>query len=124
MGRRDRIHGEVADLPELIEVNPFDYIKLSWEGESPHIRPFFDSSQFLEQYDALLQNVMKNSFGIKTVSFHSLGNKDEYETGDKITIAFEVWSRLDSVYTDDDVVELCKEAGYLITHTEKEYTIE
>ena len=114
----------VENLPEVVEVNPFDYVKLSWEGESPHIRPFFDSSQFSEQFDDLFQKLMKKDSGIKTVSFHPLVNKDEYESGDKITLSFEVWSRLDSVYTDDDVVELCKEAGYLITQTEKEYTIE
>ncbi len=114
----------VENLPDLVEVNPFDYVEPLYEGESPHISFGCDYNKFEEKYYDLYQKVQKNSSNILTVGFQVVEDNSEHQTGDILTVKFSVWSRLDSVYTDDDVVELCKEAGYLITQTEKEYTIE
>ena len=114
----------VENLPELIELNPFDFTTPLYEGESPHISFGCDHTVFDEQYNDLYNKVRKSSSDTKTIGFQIIGDNTEHQTGDLITVRFAIWDRIDSIYTDDDVVEICKEAGYLITQTEKEYTIE
>lgn len=114
----------VENLPDLVEVNPFDYIEPKTEGESPNIAFGCDDTEFKVKYDDLFQKVRKDSSDLLTIVIAYSEDTSDHQSGDTITAKLAVWDRIMGEYTNDDVVELCKEAGYLITQTEKEYTIE
>lgn len=114
----------VSDLPELEKLNPFDYVKVSFDGKSPHIVASFDISQFTNEYNAFMEDVKTKSGMTRSVYYDFVDFKEEYASGDKILVRFRVYNRATSKFNDEDVVELCKSSGYLITQTEKEYTVE
>ena len=113
-----------AGIPELEKLNPFDYVEVSFDGKSPHIVASFDIMQFVNEYNDFMEDVKKKSGMTRSVYFDYVDFKEEYATGDKILVRFSVYNRATSKFTDEDVVELCKQNGYLITQTEKEYTVE
>ena len=112
-------------IPELEKLNPFDYLDVSFQGKTPHITSQIDPTRFWTEYDSLLNDIKSKSGMVYTVNFESVEFKPEYSKGDKLKVQFSVYNRATSKFTDEeDVVELCKQSGYLITQTEKEYTVE
>ena len=116
----------VSDLPELEKLNPFDYYSLTFKETSQNKRSIVVDQTALEnQYESLCANVRKNSEDCFYLSFEVVDYQpDNYNVGDKIKVRFGVMDRVLNTFTDEDVVEICKQNGYLITQTEKEYTVE
>lgn len=113
-----------SGIPELKKFNPFDYLDISFEGKSPHITVNYNTLNFLSESEVIRAAVEKQSGMLRSVNFDINHDNIEYTTGDKITVVFRVYDRASSKFNDEDVVKLCKESGYLITQTEKEYTVE
>ena len=115
-----------AGIPELEKLNPFDYYSLTFKEKPQNKRSIHVDQTALEhQYESLCTNVRKNSGDYFYLHFEVLNYQpDDYNVGDKIKVRFGVMDRVLNKFTDEDVVELCKQNGYLITQTEKEYTVE
>lgn len=100
----------VADLPELIKYDPFDGFTPTFVGKSPHIKT--DGG-----YTLIHPNDSELCLAIRY-----LPENGEFSTGDKMTAKVYFWG---AGFDDNfDVVEMSKEYGFLITQTEKEYTVE
>lgn len=118
------IKATASGIPELEELNPFDYIDVSFKGESSKFTVSADPSRFWSKYAKLIDDVEKQSGMLRTINFDCKNPKQEYAAGEKLILQFRVYDRSSSKFNDEDVVELCKKSGYLITETEKEYTVE
>ena len=100
-----------AGIPELIEYNPFDGFTPEFKGKSPHITTNGD-------YTFVYPEDCEDLY----LAIRYLPEHGEYSTGDKLTARVYVWG---AGFDDSfDVVEFGKNYGYLITQTEKEYTVE
>ena len=111
-----------AGIPELEKLNPFDYFTLSFEGTPQKRTLYFDSSKFI---GSPLDNDVRDKSGMNYyLSFQKSDNERNYKVGDTVTIKFIVMDRVLNKPSDEDPIELCKQSGYLITQTEKEYTVE
>lgn len=116
-----------SGIPELEELNPFDYFNLSFleKSDDKDKRTIYVDQTALENEKAALCTDVKEKSGMNYyLWFQVIDTRQEFTIGDKITVRFIVMDRVLNKPSEEDVVELCKKSGYLITETEKEYTVE
>ena len=108
----EEIKENVSGLSELKKIDPFENYQPEFQGESPHITTVGD-------YDFLR---VDDNEDMQRIVYRYLPEHGEFSTGDTLTVKLYFWN----VGFDEsvDVVEYGKKHGYLITQTEKEYTIE
>lgn len=102
----------VSGLDELKKIDLFENFQPRLKGSSPHITTDGD-------YDYVQVDDCEE---MHHIVYRYLPEHTEFATGDTITVKLCIWRF--GFDESTDVVEYAKHYGYLITETEKEYTIE
>ena len=109
-------------ISELEKLNPFDYYDISFQGTAQKMTLSQDTSKFMEL--PLDSDIREKSGMCYYPSFQIVDYQPNYKKGDTITVRFVIMDRGLNKPSDEDPIEICKKSGYLITQTEKEYTVE